>query len=555
MPAPKLSSVRYSFSLTSLTARFDSDTNYGNTLQSRSLTTAWNCSLIFQFVSSSTASCSWINASAVAIRLSSASTVSVPQVSSNVTLRGSVVHLACSAYPSLDCGLFRNNSAQQITVSAPFSGGSPIPAVAVADEVNPCSSFVIDNSLSTGSGGRPWKAVYWNVSTDSLTRAARAASLQNILNAAGGTLQRIQIGAFALDSGRYTLTLTLVNFIGLSASTTKIFTYSSDTNVPSVAIAGSSEVEIQPRSVLSLASVASVSSCGGASSSLNYSWTVSQSGSRLSSLVSQSRNPKLFSLSAYSLTAGSSYTVTVKVFAISQSGGSSSASAAVTVKVVNGAVFAVIAGGATRIISQDAAFDASGSYDENVVASAAVLSYAWSCSFTSLAKYGQSCDFVFDASSLASSRTTVYASLLNSSDTYSIGLSIGLSVAAADGRTGSRSVSLQKAALTGASITTSIVSQATTVNLGSTLQISSILQSTEAVYAEWSVTTSTGTVLDLSTALTTSSRTFAASSSLASGASFPLKLQIPSSGLSNGAFLVFSIRGSSGVSGDTSKFV
>lgn len=547
----KISSIRYSFSLTSLTARFDSDTNYGNTLQSRSLTTAWNCSLIFQFASSNTASCSWINASAVFIRLSSSTSVSVPQVSSNATLRESVFHLACSVYSTLDCGMFQNNTAQQITVFAPFSGGSPVSVFAIADEVNPCSTFAIDNSLSTGSGGRPWKAIYWNVTANSLVRATSATLLQNILNAAGETLQRIQVAAFALDSGKYTLTLTLVNFIGLTASTTKTFTYSANTNVPSVAIAGPSEVEIQPRSSLSLASVASLSACVGAVSSLNYTWTVYQSSRQLSSLISQSRNPKLFLLSAYSLTASFSYTVIVKVVAASLGSGLSTASATMTVKVVDGAVIALIAGGETRIISQDAVFDASGSYDENVVVSVAVLTYTWSCALISLVNYGQNCDFIFDTSALTSSRTTVFASSLNSSESYSI----KLLVAASDGRYGISRVFLQKATLPGASITTSIISQATSVNLGSIMEISSTLQSTEAIFAEWSVATSTGTTLDLSTALTTSSRTFPASPSLASGTSFPLKLLIPTSGLSSGTLLTFSIRASSGVSGDTSKYV
>lgn len=178
-----------------------------------------------------------------------------------------------------------------------------------------------------------------------------------------------------------------------------------------------------------------------------YTWTMYRGGTQESSLQSTSRTASRYQLAAYSLTSGQIYTLSLNVSVVQSGQILSSSIATQTVKVLDGAVVAKIAGGSTRQLPADCnlTLNAATSYDENTAASVSnsTLRYVWGCRVVSFAQFGVNCTDVNNGViSYSGAEVTVFGSGLNSSLAYEI----SLVVYAQDGRSSEAvAVSIQSA--------------------------------------------------------------------------------------------------------------
>lgn len=417
---------------------------------------------------------------------------------------------------------------QNVTILAPVSAVIPSPVLTVPAIVNPCAAFQIDPSLSSGSGGRMWSSVKWNVSSTSVSAAFSAATLAVLLNSqvfTSSTLPPLTLGADALVSADYLVTLTLANFLGKSASTTIRFYYGGSVNTPSVTILGPNTLTVFPKSALKFTTNATLSSCLPGLSSLNFSWSVTyaSSGIPVSGLQFTMRNPRVLSIPSYQLAAGNAYTIRVTVMAARSGYPVSSAYATVTVNVLSGVVAAQLANGNANYITKDLVVDGSSSYDENSDPSTSSLSFSWLCTTISLDRYGQDCSYVFNASSAALTKSqisqrTVYYALLNVTSLYQI----TLVVTAPDGRYSSANTQVKGLSRFDAQANAEVVIASSLVNAESFVTVMATIVGNTDVVADWTAVQADRTINLASMALTQTHVNFSATI-VASSVAFPLK--------------------------------
>lgn len=494
IPAPQFIQARFGDAGTTVYLTFDSATNRaGYAVNAR-----FACGNLFVFTGATTASCAWLNATTLLASLVAPRSLIVGDT---VSVIANKVRASCVNLNALLCNNFANNTMTSVSLLAPFNPIVPVPILTLPSSVNPCASFVIHPRLSTGSGGRSWRFVLWNVSTNTLSAESSAAILQGLLQTSTGyssTRSSTSVAAGSLSAGTYFVTLTLTNFLGKQSSRTASFIYDGQgINTPSVNILGSSEVTITPHTSLQLQSNATVSSCldsSTLSSSLTFAWTVYDAdGAVLPDLISASKNPRFFALASYQLTAGKIYTVTVTVSVpASVLYAASSASASATISVVDGDVVAVIDGGSVQRISEDRTLDGSSSYDENesLSSSSSLLFFQWTCEIASLANFGDDCAYIFASTSLLNtSQVTVAYDSLSTDVDYNVYLTV-LSTADTT-RSATSTVSMSRLALSDSSstATATIGLVSSTINSDSFLVLTGFIQSfTGDVEATWSAT-------------------------------------------------------------------
>jgi hypothetical protein len=212
-----------------------------------------------------------------------------------------------------------------------------------------CDDVVIDPSLTAGTGGRSWVSVVWNVEKTTNEGVEDSSDIVSMLNSYGPiTSVPMRIPKAMLGKARYSVTLTVTNFLGQSSGAATAFTLDDNPNLPIVSILGSSVVTVLPSDTLTLFTSVTQASCAEASKAIGYKWTVSKNGVN-QNMVSTSTNPTRFRLSPYTLTAQTVYTVTFRA-SVNETDNypAIAATSSVTVQVVNGAIFAVVSGGYNR---------------------------------------------------------------------------------------------------------------------------------------------------------------------------------------------------------------
>eukprot|EP01034_Spumella_vulgaris_P023295 gene23295-29507_t len=314
-----------------------------------------------------------------------------------------------------------------------------------------CAAFLpsvkltsVSQVATAGSGGRSWTSAVWTVTTsdNNIDTVALAAKLNSYKT---NVQQLIQIPPSMLADTRYSISLTLANFMGLSSSTTVQVAVSFNPNFPTLSILGSTIVSIKPSAVLNIYASASLSSCA-LTKSVTYSWQLKLNNVVQTAIVSTSKDSKTYQLNGYSLTSQNVYeaVVTATVPAVG-SYAAASASASVTIQVTKGNVVGVVIGGYTRSLAITPAsplvLDASKSYDEDSSSSSGLF-YEWSCTYVSLSNYGESCTNAFGTQSLTMSSVSLTSALLLKANTYGI----QVKVYTADLRQDSKVVSVQNLA-------------------------------------------------------------------------------------------------------------
>ena len=333
-----------------------------------------------------------------------------------------------------------------------------------------------------------------------------------------------------------------LNGISTSSSTLAI---SGNRNLPQVTIVGSasgaggSTVTTTAKAGISLVGTAILSSCGAASNSLNYTWyfSVLTSDGLPSTVknVSQSKDPTVFYLPAYSLLVGRSYHAKLTVYV--QNGvtkkTTSSGVATTTVLVQHGLIKALYRGADTRQVptNQPLVIDASISYDEDYAPGHTVLAFAWSCTVVTSSNLGAACSF----SSLLTKQTTSTLTLAANAMTSGQQYAFVVMVSSADGtRSATNTVSVF-AVQSGVPLIT-MKGNAVKFNTDYQLNVLASITANATVDATWTVFTSTNQPIDTSVAVTQPHRVFLPSEA-AKSVSFPLSF--PSYAFNDGQSYTF----------------
>jgi hypothetical protein len=462
-PAPTLTAVKFSNSGASLYVLFSAPTNKASIS-----TSTFACSQLFEFTGASSSQCSWLNGTAVRVVLG---TGDIATVNDGVFLKAGMIEAECG--PSVDCSAYPAAARQSVLLSAPDSPVVPIVLLSTPWLVASCDNVTIDPTLSSGSGGRDWSSVKWTAVRADADGIVSAPTVLATLNARGKNLRTpIVLSRSMFAQEQYTVTLTLSNFLGQSASATAIFSIDGNPNLPIVSILGPSVVTRTPSSSLQLYTSTTQASCAEKTSIIGYRWTVYKDGVLIAK-PSVSYTVLRYSLLPYSLTAGSVYTIvfegTARQTALYDA---ITGRASVTVQVVDGAVQVVLVGGNNRQVptSGTLTIDASPSYDENVSRNQpSGLTFSWSCTLASVAVFGLSCASVLPTTTNQNT-LTVDASNLDAALLYQF----RVTAVASDGRSASTVVSVQPQL--GGSTYTVITSMETKVNPDARLSLSGVVR-------------------------------------------------------------------------------
>eukprot|EP01033_Poteriospumella_lacustris_P006837 gene6837-4925_t len=536
IPAPKLSRVIFGDSGLRLFVTFDTSTNEAGFGESN----AWGCSLIFTLPSAPGVMCTWLNTTTVSFRFVSSTATVV--AGDTFTLMANKVRANCAVLtnPS-DCVFLQNNTAQSISITAALNPVAPSPVITVPSTVNPCGAFMIDPSQSSGSAGRTWTTIAWNVTSTSGSAAVAATTLTTLLNTPQSSSS--SSSSTSLSAPTYLVSLTLTNYLGQTRTTTARFFYGGAVNTPSVTILGANTYTIYPKNTLTLTTNATLSSCIAGTSQLNFTWSFQlSSGQTVTSSISYTtRNPRILVVPAYQFVAGNSYLVRVTVVATRAGYTTTTASASVTVNVLSGAVVAQLTGGSAQSLTADTTLDASSSYDENAAASsvgASGLTYTWVCSTLSYDFYGDDCSYIFNSTSSLSSSNSSKMSIaylaMNTSSLYGV----TVVAKAADGRYGAATVELKALVRKINKGQALITSSSSTFNSDAYFTLSAEINSNTGVLGTWTATQGSRALSLSSIALTPTELNFT-SALTANGVTYQLKLYAGS--LTAGATTTFTL--------------
>ena len=307
---------------------------------------------------------------------------------------------ACPAiYLDSECALFGSTNAPATSLvaelTAPTTAVRPTVTVMANAFIGHCDELSV-SVAADGSGGRDW------VSSSALATAVRTvdgavvngtklALLQTFLDEHSAE-DVFVIDAELLEEGSiYAIELQVCNFLTQcdvgSSQIVVMAEADSVGSLPTASIIGGSTMREHERSrVLRVRASAAFPVCGGEAriDKLTFSWKVTRNGAQEYELVSGSPDRSLFSLPAYTLETGGTYTLTATV---GREGSSLVAIASIDVTVVPGELSAVISGGKNRVLipNKFLSLDGSASIDaavQGTLGEAAVTdnyAFEWSC--------------------------------------------------------------------------------------------------------------------------------------------------------------------------------
>jgi hypothetical protein len=485
-PAPTVNGAAFSGDGSAVLLSFSGATNRAG------YTSAFPCAAVLDFVGKATARCQWTEAASIAIYPSRGAAGSqMLMVGSPVTLLGAAnVTAACTAAKTSVCARYDRVLTTMVTVTVPAVKTRPTAALGLPSSVSGCSALTVDISASTGSGGRDWL-----MPTFSVTNAgADVTELQRFLNRnfTQGAPPVVPSALF-LESGTYTFSMTLCNFLGACDTASKSVPVDKDADAAVVVtIPGQPLREITTSTALLLTASAYLVNCQGTRSyaDVTLSWSVYDGGVLQPLLRSESLDVSAFRLSAYRLVPLHYYEI--RLTATHAASGTSSF-ASVTVKVVQAEVAALVQGGSAQTVAIGSSIrvDGSSSIDRDVqgaTGAAAGLLFSWSC-VQLRPSYAQSCplDLSRDGSVavLPRSEMLVLFALTKAINTTAL---VTLTVTdAAKARSSSTSVAIKSQDSTAPVVAVTTSSDALTyVNTRKTLQLSGTVTVQSACTAQWS---------------------------------------------------------------------
>jgi hypothetical protein len=382
LPSPILISSQFSDSGQNVVITFDAATDQAGYAAS------FRCDLLLIFPSATLTTCLWVNSSAITVSFGvyAENTVYLA-IGDSVSLRGSVLKAFCSP-TSTSCSSNLLAPVQSVITMTPNNPVRPVVIISSPSGLSSCSNLSLDATGSYGSGSRTYTKVEWTVTAVIYGRvdiSVDVSEIQRYLNALTALNQVSRpfiISAQSLTKATYTLTLALTNFLGLSSYTSAVITIVGDPNIPILSIIGPTYVEKTAATALNVLSAVQLSSCATSTKKIQYTWSLFNVNTGTpSALVSTNFDMSKYSLPAYSLAVGSTYTL----IATASQGSSSVSAAPVTIFISQGLVTAAVVGGYIRStpIDLDFILDASISSDADERPSA-VSSLAYTVITTNL---------------------------------------------------------------------------------------------------------------------------------------------------------------------------
>ena len=349
LPAPSLLTSRFSDGGDNFLITFDSSTDKAGIVEP-----SWSCNTLFTFSGDSKALCTWVTASIVKasfpVVTDVTSSLNFTKVGDTVSIRSSTVRAFCTKTASA-CS--RNPAATgTLLMLSPLNPVAPTVIITAPPTLGLCSNLTLDATGSYGHGGRLYKSVIWTVTANKnemKNGSIATTRIQDYLRLRSLTIQvrkPIIVPRNYLETATYFFTLQLVNFFGLSTSSTVKVIVSDNSTVPLLTIIGPVYRTVFTSAPLTILSMGSLSTCATAIA-VNYKWTVKLDG-QLTPIVSSSRDPTTFSLPAHTLAVDKKY-----VIIITATAGTSSASASTKVYVSRGSLSAAVVGGYSRSIPVD----------------------------------------------------------------------------------------------------------------------------------------------------------------------------------------------------------
>jgi hypothetical protein len=366
-PTPFAILAAFSSDGLSATLSFDSPTDQAGLLNE------YSCSKTLMFPGASHSTCLWESSTRLVIipggvtRLEPGHSISVN--ASNIRAMCVLDQASCRTWKVIAC---------TIVVTAPSVVITPTVVISSPSVVGPCDTPLIDLLASSGSGGRMWKTIQVEVSSEDVDSALE---IEAFFSAKYQPSPPTPIPQGLLKAGYYYgFHITLCNFLGgcsYSAVQMKI----GDDNVPVVTLLGRNSKSVVASSVVLVQGVAFVKNCDGGYSyaDLQYTWMVRKNGVQDGSIVSRTRDVSKFKLNPYSLVPLSVYEISLVVRSLS-SGMSSSDKIYLTLGQSD--LVASIAGLSSTCVRQGdiIRLDASCSYDPDRATSRHIgLIFAWTC--------------------------------------------------------------------------------------------------------------------------------------------------------------------------------
>eukprot|EP00597_Dinobryon_sp_UTEXLB2267_P012543 CAMPEP_0170122720 /NCGR_PEP_ID=MMETSP0020_2-20130122/16918_1 /TAXON_ID=98059 /ORGANISM="Dinobryon sp., Strain UTEXLB2267" /LENGTH=2177 /DNA_ID=CAMNT_0010353853 /DNA_START=1571 /DNA_END=8104 /DNA_ORIENTATION=+ len=376
-PPPIITGVIFSDDGSYLSINFDSPTNKGG------VQNMFQCSDLFNFKCSNISQCQWIDSSTVYAFIYGGAYCATPgntfRLGDSAAIKAAclTVTKVCPSYNT-----WANTTRISVKIQASLNPIVPSVVVYSPTVIGACDNLTLDLTSSSGSGGRAWNSYSMKVLSSAGNNVTK---LQKYLDRISTVSPPTPIPHFLITKGySYTFLIRLCNFLTKCSEVSKSV-LAIDSTIPTVSLPGDSVRATSRNSILSIGSIASVASCGVATSSasyLDYQWVVFQNGIQLLSLTSISKDRAKFILPPYSLTTNSYYVVTVTATIRSTM---KSSSASVTVFVQIGNIHITIKDGMTRNMKASSTIqvDASNSYDEDQIGVSGVdagLFFEWSCS-------------------------------------------------------------------------------------------------------------------------------------------------------------------------------
>ena len=551
---PQLYSAQFGPTGQYVTVSFDSATNQAGITAS-----TFTCTGLFKFKGAALSTCLWVDNQNVKVLLQTVTpatnTSTVLNAGDTVTIRAGLIKALCRT--GTNCATYKAlGSARRILTGAgaraargagkaavTAQGASDVLSIVVTEPSTPlvpnvtltmpatigaCANLTVDVSTSTGSGGRPWDSVVFKVipASGSPTPNANTMKIESYLNKKFNPVSNVvTVPSALIYPSSYQVLVTMTNFLGGAATAASTFSVSGDRNRPVVTIVGPSTVTTTAKSSLSLPGVATLSTCGTGSLSLNYTWffsVVTPQGPSTINNKTQGKDPTTFYLPAYSLIAGRTYQAKLTVnVQDAKFNVLSSSFATASVFVAHGAIVAQIrgnGGSASRQtpVDQPLVIDGSLSYDEDFAPGRTALSFAWACTVASNIGFGAPCSFSAVVAAQQSSVFTLPANTMAAGVTYSF----TLSVTSADGlRTSSSSVTVLSKA---AGVPQLIIANGNAkFNVDAQLNVLATIKANATINATWAVFTGASTPFSLKNAQTPPKRLFD-SKRAAAGVAFPL---------------------------------
>ena len=346
---PSILSAQFSANGANLVLSLDSPTDMGASFSQANPglkydpASAFNCSVFLSFPGSalgarsyqaSTSSwmappvCFWASSQQIVAQLGSSSVVPGDDVKLHTyKLKPCPVGLGAARCRSLQ---YATGTARAFIDVSPLSD-KPVVALNAAKSIGACDSAQINAFDSRGNAGRAWRAVTWAVSAvstdpdktvDRLTISRHLNGNYGARNFSTGFDRVVVIPSSLEDSsgqsvmiaGRYTISLTLTNFLGMSSTGAVTFSIQ-DNWLPLVLIQGPSTVSLSDTSSpLSLSATATIPACAAQklNFTMSYTWAVF-SGLSPYPVYSSSVDPKSFALprNSQKLKGGNMYTIMV----------------------------------------------------------------------------------------------------------------------------------------------------------------------------------------------------------------------------------------------------